>query len=186
MREFSDLTQDPGLRKFLDSPLGTLHMVLDDRSVPVRLVRRFDAELSPSLVTPFVELVAATKQWVESHPDIASLVEVEKPNEVGRDFVSRPFHIYSESLMAYEEQDNALEPPQELALMRSRVRAAIRDSSDPETSAIEVVLARSLLQPTFKTYYVEAGSRFVVVEPKLTTDDVYRWGGVLRDREAND
>lgn len=183
MREFADIQHEPGLKRFSDSLLGTLYMILDDSQVPRVMVRHFDNELPPTLVEPFADFVHATQQWLERHLELARLVRVEQPSEVGRDFIARPFHVYYTSTSIYEDWDNPLESPEELEQMRSAFGAAIGKSADPQDVIIETVLARSLLEPTGKTYFGDSEmdkseGQFIVVEPKLTLEDVECWAAL--------
>jgi hypothetical protein len=178
MRNFSDLQNEPRLEKFLDSPFGTLYTISDASGIPKVMVRRFDSDLPAKLVKPFTELVQATQQWLEIHPELGRLVKVEQPIERGSDFVSRPYHIYYTSTDAYVDWEDSPEPPIELEQMRNAFLKAIGKSVGPRDALIEMVLTRSLLEPTGKTYFNESIGQFIVVEPKLTREDVERWAAL--------
>jgi hypothetical protein len=179
MREFVDLNRESELKKFLDSQLGTLYIIRDASGVPRLMVRHFDRGLLPTLVKPFAELIEAVYMWIEAYPELARLIRVERPVEVGFDFIARPFHIYYGSLRAYTDWEDPPEPPEELELMRNAFRAAIGKSTEGRDAVIEAVLARSLLEPTSKTYFDESKRQFFVVEPKLTSEDVELWATQL-------
>jgi hypothetical protein len=189
MREFADIQRDLGLKKFLDSPLGTLYFVPFAPGAPRVIVRHFDSELPPTLVEPFADLVRAAQQWIEHRPELARLVRVEQPVEVGGDFVARKHHTYYTSTDAYVEWEDPPEPPEEFEQMRSAFRAAVGESADPKDAIIETVLARSLLEPTGKTYFGESDKnesegQFIVVEPKLTREDVERWAALSTPKSS--
>ena len=184
MREFADIRNEPGLTKFISHPLGTLYMVLDTSGVPRRMVRHFDQELPTTLVKPFADLVQAAHQWVESRPELSRLIQIEQPVEIGRDFVARPYHLYYSSTDDYFDPDDPREPPDELEEMRNALRAALGKAANQSEGIIENVLARSLLEPSGKTYFKEAEGKFIVVEPKLTRDEVERWAAL--SAHAND
>jgi hypothetical protein len=175
MREFADIQRESGLKKFLDSQLGTLYMIRDASGGPRVMVRHFDRDLPTTLVRPFADLIKAAHMWIEARPELAHLIRVERPIEVGLDFIARPFHIYYGSLRAYTDWEDPPEPPKELELMRNAFRAAVGKSTKPKDAIIEKVLARSLLEPTNKTYFDESKRQFFVVEPKLTREDVELW-----------
>ena len=178
MRDFTDIQRELGLRRFLQSPLGTLHAVPVTRENPhVRrlMVRHFDSELPPALVKPFAELIQGAQRWVERHPAVDGLVSIEQPVEIGRDFIVRKYHMYHASTDAYVDWEDPPEPPVELERMRNAFRVAMGKSPDPRDSIIETVLARSLLEPSGKTYFSESKGRFVVVEPKPTREELERW-----------
>ena len=179
MRDFEEIRNALGLKKFLVSPLGTLHFVPSRPDGPRIMVRRFDAELSPDFAAPFADLVRATEAWVERHPAVAALVRVETPIEVGRDFVARAHLTYSAHTRSYVESDDPPPVPAELETMRSAFRAASGTSADPRDALVEAVLARSLLEPTSKTVFDEGEGKFIVVEPKPTREEVERWASLM-------
>ena len=73
MRELVDIQQALGLKKFLGSPLGTLHFVPAAPDAPKIMVRHFDRELPVALLEPFAELMRAAQQWLERYPALARL-----------------------------------------------------------------------------------------------------------------
>jgi hypothetical protein len=178
MSEFVEVQRALGLKKFCDSPLGTLYAVPYSPGVPRVMVRRFDRELPVTLVQPFAEFVQAAQRWIDDRPALVRLVRIEQPVEVGRDFISRNYLLYYTSTDAYVDWEDPPEPPEELEQMRSAFREAAGKSADPKDIIIEAVLARSLLEPTGKTVFNEEEGRFIVVEPKMTREDVERWAAL--------
>lgn len=174
-RQFTDVREREGLKKYLSSPLGTLYFI---PGPPTKiLVRHFDSELPPTMVGAYVELIQAIHDWIEQRPELAALVQVVLPLEAGRDYVIRPFHVYITSLDSYTwDEPCAPEPPEELEVMRTALRAAMGQSSDPRDAIVERVLARSLLEPSGKTHESEHG--FVIVEPMLKPVDVQDWAAL--------
>ena len=180
MRNFASLRNEPGLRKFSDSPLGTLYMLLDARGYPLAMLRHFDSLVPPSLVGAYAAMIELASQWIEARPELGSLVEVERLSEVGNDFVARRFHVYGPALNAYADVEDPPEIPDELAAMQTAFRAALSRSLEPHNRLIETVLVRSLLEPTGKTYFDEPRRRFVVVELKLHPEDLSRWSNLAQ------
>lgn len=178
MRNFDDIRREPGFNKYCDSKLGTLYTIDDATGYPRIMVRHFDRDLPPALVNPYAELIQAVYQWVEARPEIARLLSVERPHEVGVDFIARPFHVYYGSLDAYTEWEDPPEPPEELELMRSALRAAVGKSSDPRDVIVEEVLSQTLLGLTGKTYFKDSKHRFFMIEPKITREDIERWAAL--------
>ena len=135
------------------------------------IVRHFDRDLAPALVRPFGELNAE----VQRHALVARWVHVEPTIEVGEDFVARPHHVYYQSLRSYDEpdEDDPVEPPEELAAMRTAVRAALGSPKTERERVVEEVLARSLLVATGKTYI--DNDRFLVVELTPTREQLERF-----------
>lgn len=179
MRDFATIQRELNLKQFLESPLGTLYFVPMALEAPRLLVRHFDGILPPRLITPFVSLPPAAQQWIERSPDLERLVRIEQPIEVGRDFVAREHHTYGINLSAYTDWEEPPTPPAELALMQDAFRSLRGKSTSPKDNILKAVLARSLLEPTSKTYFNEDEGRFVVVELKPTREEVERWARLM-------
>lgn len=185
MREFAEIRAELDLHKFLESPLGTQYSSQFKPPHPFVIVRHFDANLSPEEIVPYVELLRAAHDWVVRRPELARFVQIELPIEVGRDFVARKRHVYYTSTRSYtEDEPSAPEPPPELAQMRAVFLGLAGKSANPRDGIVERVLARSLLEDSGKTYEGESG--FVVVEPKLTVEDVRRWMALGSPAKTNE
>jgi hypothetical protein len=177
MRDFADIQRELALRPFLDSANGSLHYVPDAPDAPDLLVRRFDRELMPAMIPTYVDLLAAAQRWIAADPELAQLVRIEQPSEVGRDFIARPY-LNATSLDAYlagDPEDDPPEPPDELPPMQAGFRVRIEAANGPREELLTTILARSLLAPTHKTMYIPAESRFVVVDLKPTQAELERW-----------
>jgi hypothetical protein len=184
MRTFDDIERDLGLRRFLASPLGTLYLAPESANGPRLMVRRFEDGSPGATARSYAGLVGAARDWVRDRPHLARLVRVEQPVEVGSDFVARPFHVYLVRTKSYLEE-NPPDVPEELEEMRRIFRDEVGRSPDPRDAIVERVLARSILEPSGKTYPGEpedgtTGTQFVIVDPKLTRQDVGEWIAVTR------
>jgi hypothetical protein len=176
MQNFINLKDRMGLKRFLYSPLGTLYFTpFPPEGTPKLIVRHFDNDLANSLVVPFVDLFQAVKKWVENHPKVNQFVSVETPIEFGFDYVTRLYHMYHTSTRSYVSGENPPNPPEELEQMRNNLRSQMGKSSSSRDCILEAILKRSLLEPTGKTYFAESRGKFIVVEPKFTSEDVERW-----------
>ncbi len=176
MRAFADIRQSWGLKKFLASELGTLYFVPATGSPGSRrvIVHHFDRALSPSLARPYADLIVATARWVRQRPELDELIRVLEPEEVGLDFVARKHLTYYNSLDIYDLPDAGVEEPPELDEVQRRLRVATAEPTGERDAVIGRILVRSL-EPTGKTYFDEIEGRFIVVEPKLTREDVESW-----------
>ncbi|NEO15009.1 MULTISPECIES: hypothetical protein [unclassified Moorena] len=106
---------------------------------------------------------------------LADLVKVEQPIEVGTDFVARAHHSYHTSTSTYVDAEYPPKAPEQREQMCSILRGEMGQSNDPKDAIIEAILARSLLEPTGKTYFKDSERKFIIVEPKLTREDIERW-----------
>lgn len=174
-RDFAALAAEQPLERFLGSRWGTLYFVPPGPGRRLMLVRRFDGEWPPGLIGPYVDLLDAAQRWIEARPEIAGLVRVDQPIEVGRDFVARPHRLYHVSLDSYDE--GTIEPPKELELLRGRLTQMLEApaSGGERETILRRAIARSVLETTDKTYWKSDERRFVIVEPRLTTELLERW-----------
>jgi hypothetical protein len=185
MREFTDIQHDLQLKKFLESPLGTMYFVPYEPGRPRVIVRHFDRDLPPSLVPAFASLTRAAQEWIAGHPALDRLVRVAQPLEIGRDFITRDHFTYYTSTSSYQDDDEderPPEPPGELVEMRQAFKDASDSAVDAAEAIVQAVLTRSLLEPTGKTFFHEGEGRFIVVELKPTKDEVERWSTIAGPR----
>lgn len=182
MRDFREIYDELALKKFLDSPAGTLYFVPYAPDRPRVIVRHFDSQLPIALVSPFASLTRAAHDWLADRPVLDRLVRVVMPREVGQDFIAREHFTYYTSTESYEldEEDLPPEPPAELDEMRDAFRDACGATADERDAIVETVLARSLLEPTGKTFFHESERRFFIVELKPTRDELERWAQLTR------
>jgi hypothetical protein len=185
MRNFAEIRAALGLRKFLDSRLGTLYFNPTAQGADRILVRHFDSAIPAELTAVYADLFEKVADWVDSSSAIAPYVRVERPVEVGPDFIARPYPVYYVSTDAYDYADEAPPPPPELDEMRTAVRAALSGKGTgplDESVVVARVLRASLLEPTGRTYFNEDEGTFVVVEPKIGEADVHDWAKLRASR----
>jgi hypothetical protein len=111
MRTFADIQQELSLVPFVGSENGSLHCVPVSPGAPRLIVRHFDRALEPSMIPSYVELLAASQDWISADPELSALVRVEQPSETGRDFIARP-HMNASSLDAFLSGDPEEDPPE--------------------------------------------------------------------------
>lgn len=177
MRAFDDIARELHLTKLTDSRNGTLYCVPVAPGAPRLIVRRFDGEIPPSLVPVYAALIDAAATWVATDPALAKLVRIERPSEVARDYIARK-HFNATSLDAFLETDpdeDPPEPPAELVEMQRRFRARTASPLDARDRLLGSILARSILEPSLKTFYDHEAEQFVVADLKLTRDELERW-----------
>lgn len=178
MRDFDEIRSALGLRTFLASPAGTLYFDPEAQTADRVLVRHFDATVPPELTRAYADLVEAVADWVQANPGVSRYVRVQRPLEVGRDFVARQHLVYYYSTASYDDLD-APPPPPQLDRMRAAVLESLSapgaDRRGGRPAVVERVVTASLLEPTGRTYFDEVDDLFVVVEPKITSVDVRDW-----------
>jgi hypothetical protein len=179
MRHFEDISSQLGLKRFLDSPSGTLYFVPQVSEDIATMVRRFDGSLPPSSIPAYVDLARAAQAWIERDPELAWRIRIEQPIEAGADFVARRHRYYYVSLSSYDpEDDDAPAMPDDVPALRASFTAARRHTTDERDRLLEDVLTRSIMTATGKTYFDGAEGRFVIVELAPTADELARWAAL--------
>jgi hypothetical protein len=173
LRDFATMQSDEGLETFTESDAGTLYFVPPARGTALRLVRRFDGALPSRLVEAYAGLVRACQDWIERDRELAGLVRVDQPVEVGRDFVARPHRLYHVSLRTYAR--GTVDEPPELARLRQRFAQLAARAAGADDEIVVATLGPSILDATAKTFWEPDEERFVVVEPKVTRELLERW-----------
>jgi hypothetical protein len=177
MREFIDIERDLQLIKFTDSRNGTLYCVPVAPGAPRLIVRRFDQDLPPSLVTAYARLIADAAAWIAADPELAKLVRIEQVMEIGRDYIARR-HINATSLDALLETDPEEDPPEappELSLMQERFRGQAKLASSSREALLVSILGRNILERSQKTFYDSEAEQFVVADLTPTRDELEHW-----------
>jgi hypothetical protein len=177
MREFADIERELHLMKFTDSRNGTLYCVPVAPGAPRLIVRRFDGEVPPSLVPAYAGMITAAAAWIAADPELAKLVRIEQPTEIGREYIARR-HFNATSLDAFLETDpdeDPPEPPPELYRMQARFRERTKAASDAREALLTSILARSILERSLKTFYDHDAEQFVIADLKPTRAELERW-----------
>ena len=177
MREFADIECQLQLMKFTDSASGTLYCVPVSPGAPRLIVRHFDRALPPSLVIAYARLITDAAAWVGADPELANLVRVEQPTEIGSDFIARR-HVNATSLDAFLEtypEEDPPEPPPELSRMQTRFRERAKLASSAREALLVSILGHSILERSQKTFYDADVEQFVIADPRPTPDELERW-----------
>lgn len=177
MREFSDIEHELHLMKFTDSRNGTLYCVPVAPGALRLIVRRFDGEIPPSLVPVYASMISAAAAWIAADPELAQLVRVEPPTEIGRDYIARR-QFNATSLDAFLETDPEEDPPEqppELSRMQARFRERSKVTNEAREALLTSILARSILERSLKTFYDHDAEQFVIADLKPTYAELQRW-----------
>lgn len=175
MESFETLKTKRNFKKFLNSQLGTLYMELDDRTYPINMARHFDETIPADLTMDYFNLVLACNKWIETHPVLSNLVTTNNPESFGKDYIIRPFLVFINTTSKYDREENPLDVPNELIAIRSAFMESIGKNSDQFSTLIERILHRSIIDPNTKTFFSERTEKLVIVEPKITPDDLDEW-----------
>ena len=171
MRTFNDVRSELNLQKFVGSFSGDLFCVPIAPGAPRILVRHFNRDLSAELIPAYVALLREAEAWIERDPELARVVRVDQPTEVGEDFIARP-HRMGTSLSAYFDDEDPADPPEELSAIQSRFLARLAEGIGPENELVARVLARSILEATGKTLYSFPEEKFIISDLKPTREEL--------------
>jgi hypothetical protein len=180
MRKFADIERELHLMKFTDSANGTLYCVPVSPGAPRLIVRHFDRDLPPSLVTPYARMIADAAAWIAADPELSRLVRTEQPTEIGSDYIARR-HLNATSLDAFLETDpeeDPPEPPPELSRMQARFKERSKLANSAREALLTSILGRSILERSQKTFYDEEAEQFVIADPTPTRDELERWNAL--------
>jgi hypothetical protein len=174
VRTFDDIQSELKLVNYVGSSAGNLYIVPVAPGAPRIVVRHFDRDLSPAFVPSYTDMLQAAGAWIERDPALARLVRVEQPVEVGRDFIARRHHLGT-PISAYADEEDPPEPPEEMTTLKTLFSKRLAETSSPRDRLIAQVLARSILEPTAKTFFSERENRFVIADLKPTREELERW-----------
>lgn len=173
MRTFQDLLNTYPLKKFLDSPKGTLYFIPLQEEGPSIIVRHFDQDWSPNLIPAFTSIVQECQAWIAMDPVLNLLVRAEQIIEKGQDFVSRTHHYYHVSLDNYDA--GKVDSPPALKIVRNRIRQKEKNPVGDKGAFIQRVMNNTLLQANSKVFWEDEEERFVIVEPSIKKDWLEQW-----------
>ena len=176
MASFDEFSRDRKLGVLDESPLGTLWVPHD--AAGNYMVRRFDREWPPSLLTTYLDMLEAAQQWIAKNAALAAMLRVELPWEIGDDYYAIAFYGYQLSatnimrLPADEEADSHAA----VQRLSAQFAAASSSASGERDVLIASILSRSLASPsrwTFMDDYTK--ETFVVVDPPATRAEGEMW-----------
>lgn len=177
MQSFKELKEELELQKFLWSELGTLYFRPKVAWEDKVLVRHLDGSLTVQLLPVYVDLYHAIVKWIEK--DITmSMYALLPPIEVGLDYIKRKFYVYNVDISNYlqaEGHEHYIEPPELYEEMVEETTALFDQPMEGKDKIIQGILRRSLLEPTGKTIYDDSRLIFILVEPKITLEDLENW-----------
>lgn len=174
MKLFQPLSQELSLAIFLESEFGTMYF---RPNVPLKdkiTVRYLDGKLTIEMLSVYIQLYNSILQWIENSHDLKKYIFMPEILETGKDYLSRPFYVYHISTMDYIDKDEPVEPPKEYEEM-IRIATIELSSASGKEETIRRVLRKSLLEPSGKTYFEDEMNKFVIVEPKISLNDLQEW-----------
>lgn len=177
LQSFKEIEQQSTLKRFISSPLGTLYFQPELSVAQQVLIRHLDGALTVELLPVYVDLYHAIKAWIKA--DITLSIYAASPEiEVGVDYIKWPFYAYHVSVFNYLQDpsdEHYVEPPELYTEMTEEVTDMLSQPMTGKDSILQRILRRSLLEPTHKTIYQEERLLFMLVEPKLTLEDLEAW-----------
>lgn len=188
MKNFEELNKTEVLDRMLSSEFGTLYSHLDIQGNIDKIIRFLDGELTPELLTIYVQLYEAILEYIDEHHKIKDHVFMPQLLEVRTDYIIRPFYSYHVSTRRYFDSDEPLEPYAEYYEMIRAFSDEMMDQSSEEDitdpnkrSIIKRILRKSLIQPRGKTFFKDYLNKYVIVEPAISIEDIKKCK--IRDEE---
>lgn len=174
MKSFDELKKEVVLIRYIGSEFGTMYFEPDLPRDKETIIRHLDGKLTIELLPIYVELHNSIRDWINNNPAMREFVYMPDLLEVGKDYFIRPFYVYDIAIQDYFDKEDPIEQPILFEKMISAVSQELINAPGKE-SIIQRILRKSLLEPSGKTYYNYRMNKFVIVEPKISLDDLEEW-----------
>ncbi len=177
MKSFQEIKDELGLERFTWSEFGTMYFKSSSIPEEKRVVRHLDQALTVELLPVYTNLYHAIEKWIEDHL-VISMYAVLPSIEVGPDYIIRPFYSYYVSLRNYlydQEEEGYIEPPDLYEEMLEEIGDLLHQPMEGKDQVIQRILRKSLLEPTGKTIYDSKRAMFIIIEPKVSLEDLEEW-----------
>ncbi|MCC6371098.1 MAG: hypothetical protein IT236_08850 [Bacteroidia bacterium] len=179
MKTFEELNKELTLIEYLPSEFGTMYFEPDAPRDKETIIRHLDSKLTIELLPVYLNLYDAILQWIDNNARLKEHVFMPQLIEVGKDYIIRPFYVYLVSTRRYVDDEDPIEPPDQYFDMIIVAEQELPDS--PENGdIIENVLRKSLLEPSGKTYFEGDINKVVIVEPKISLEDLHQWKAKMK------
>ncbi|HEU4325325.1 MAG TPA: hypothetical protein VFS21_19435 [Roseiflexaceae bacterium] len=181
VRSFKDIQQSLALVTFAASPLGTLYYNSHAFGRDMLLVRHFDSDLPPKYAIAYSDLIWSIQDWIQQYPDIAQILRIEQPLEVGKDFIARKWHFFnmSNSIGAYNQNKNSIHTPPEFFKLKHSFDQIVSTLNNTQDDIFIRILHKTLFGSSEKAYFYYGTRRFIVAEPMIKPEDVIEWANLL-------
>lgn len=177
MKSFEDISREMNLTRYIGSELGTMYFDPKAPREKETIIRHLDGKLTIELLPAYVSLYNSIVQWIANNPSLNEYVFMPGLVEVGKDYFIRPFYSYYVSTRDFADKDEPIEPPSEYKEMHKVAFEELKSTSGKEET-IRRILRKSLLEPTAKTYFEDDINKFIIVEPKISIEDIEEWKGL--------
>lgn len=169
VRSYEELADEFELHELAAWPNYAIHFT-PFQPGRVRLkVRRFTGPRSRRMNLRYVDLVAQLSRRIDHAPEI-DLVDVDRPVEVGLDFVAWTEHGYRTSTRSYVRGGTPPKPPPQLATMRDQVRRHLERTRSTEPEPVSELLEKTLAQPCGQLYWVHTNQKFLLTHPHIPVE----------------
>ena len=180
MKSFEELKKEIPIARFIGSELGTTYIDTNLPRSEMIVIRHLDSKLTIELLSTYEELYNEIIKWIEDNSKIQQYVFMPSLIEIGKDYFIRPFYVYDIAIRDYmdKEDEDYIEPPELFKEMQNEVSNELKEESGKE-GLIQRILRKSLLEPTGKTIYDHIINKFIIVEPKVSLEDIKEWQNQL-------
>lgn len=176
MNSFDEIKKQKELTAGLISEFGKFYLEKGVSRDQLIVIKHFDNEYVLQFLPIYVELHNAIINWIDVSEKAKEYVYMPPLLEVGVDYLIRRFYVYYVSIRNYfdKEEDGYIEPPELFGEMRNAVSQELKEVSGRE-GVIQRILRKSLLEPTGKTIFGYRINKFIIVEPKISVEDLNDW-----------
>jgi len=176
MKSFKEIGQERALVRYIGSEFGTMYFEPKLPREEKRITRYLDGKLNTELLPIYEEFYNTIILWIDNNPNVSEYVFLPPLIEVGKDYFIRRFYVYDIAIRDYfdKEDEDYVEPPELFNSMLTVVSKELKETSGKE-GVIQRVLKRSLLEPSGKTIFGYRVNKFIIVEPKISLQDLQDW-----------
>lgn len=164
----------------MDSEFGSKYVDTNFPRNEMIVIRHLNTELAVKLFPIYEDLYTSITNWVNDNQKLRNFVSVPNLVEVGKDYFIRPFFVYDVSIRDYmdEKDEDYVAPPQLFEDMKNVISQELTKEVGRE-GIIQLILRKSLLEPTGKTFFSYKINKFIIVEPKILLADLDKWKSYL-------
>lgn len=177
MNSFSKLKQNVKIKRYISSDFGTMYFqpgLPRDKKI---IIRHFDNKISIELFPVYVDLYNSILNFINSN--LSDIVFMPELLEVGEDYFIRQFYVYHIAIRDYlldKDDEDYIKPPELFHVIQTKISEVLSNDSN---QIITSILGRSLLEPTSKTIYDHKTDKLLVVQPKVSLEDLQRWKEIM-------
>ncbi len=143
----------------------------------LRIFKYFEGVLTSEQVKLYADIIISLSEWLEKG-GLEEYVFVENPSEIGLDFIAIPSsdHVFFKATQVLYSGEKSQDVKNAYQQALAPIEQAYKKMEDkPKQMILKGIIERSILNPSWETYYNKKWNKIVVVEPNILIEDVLNW-----------